>query len=178
MKGVVFTEFLEMVEEKYNYRMVDTIVSENKLSSDGAYTAVGTYDHSEMVKLIVSLSKHTQEQVPNLLKIFGHYFFDTLKKGYPQFLDATDNAFDFLESIETYIHVEVRKLYPDAELPTFKTQEISENKLEMIYYSERKMSDFAEGLIERSLEYYGEKGTVQKQNIEEDGSIVRFVISK
>lgn len=29
-------------------------------------------------------------------------------------------AFQFLKNIENYIHVEVRKLYPDAELPTFE----------------------------------------------------------
>jgi len=178
MKGVVFTGFLDMVEEQYGYEMVDGIIRENELSSKGAYTTVGTYSHGEMVKLLVSLSGHTKKDVPSLLKIFGYHFFDILKNNYPQFLNVTKNAFDFLESIETYIHVEVRKLYPDAELPTFKTQKISNDQLEMIYHSERKMADFAEALIEKSMEYYGEAGTVKRKLIEEDGSVVQFVISK
>ncbi len=178
MKGVVFTEFLEMVEQKFGYEMVDQIISENELTADGAYTSVGTYDHSEIVKLIVSLSSHTKVGVPSLLKEFGLYFFDVLKNGYPHFLEATDNAFDFLESIETYIHVEVRKLYPDAELPTFETKKLSNGDLEMIYHSERKMADFAEALIERSSEYYNEAIGISRENIKEDGSVVRFVISK
>lgn len=178
MKGVVFTEFLEMVEQEYGYEMVDKIITENNLSSGGAYTAIGTYDHSEIIQLLSSLSDYTKKGIPSLLKSFGYYFFNVLKKGYPQFLSNVDSAFRFLESIETYIHVEVRKLYPDAELPTFETRLISEGNLEMVYYSERKMSDFAEALIEKSMEYFGEKGRIKKEYVKADGSVVKFIISK
>ena len=43
MKGIVFTEFLEMVEEKYGLEMVDDIIENANLQSHGAYTSVGTY---------------------------------------------------------------------------------------------------------------------------------------
>lgn len=178
MKGIIFSEFLEMVERDYGYEAVDRIISENELSSKGAYTAIGTYDHGEMVKLITSLSKYSGNSVSSLLKIFGYYFFDVLKKGYPQFLKAAGNAFDFLESIENYIHVEVRKLYPDAELPTFETRALPEGTLEMIYRSERKMADFAEALIEKSIEYYHEEAKLKRTDIEEDASVVKFLIFK
>lgn len=178
MKGIVFTEFLEMVEEKFGYEMVDEIIAEEELPSGGSYTSVGTYSHAEMVQLIVGLSKKTQKNVPALLKAFGLYFFDTLEKNYPQFLQATDNAFDFLESIENYIHVEVRKLYPDAELPSFETQLLADNTLEMIYTSERAMSDFAEGLMERAIGHYGESATIDRKVLTEDGKKVQFIVTK
>jgi hypothetical protein len=50
--------------------------------------------------------------------------------------------------------------------------------LEMIYYSERKMADFAEGLIEKSLEHYGETADIDRRNLTEDGSKVEFIIKK
>lgn len=178
MKGIVFTEFLEMVEEKFGYDMVDEIIAEGDLPSGGSYTSVGTYSHAEMVQLIVGLSQKTNKDVPSLLKAFALYFFDTLEKTYPQFLEAADNAFDFLESIENYIHVEVRKLYPDAELPTFQTNLLADNTLEMIYTSERAMSDFAEGLMERAIGYYGEEASIVKKNLTEDGKKVQFVVTK
>lgn len=178
MKGIVFTGFLEMIESTYGYEVVDKILSESGLQSGGIYTSVGTYSHSEMVQLIMGLSVHTGAGVPSLLKAFGLYFFDTLKEGYPQFLEAANNAFDFLESIENYIHVEVRKLYPDAELPAFEINLQEGGALQMIYSSERKMADFAEGLIEKSLEYYEEKATIERSNLESDGSKVAFVITK
>lgn len=56
MKGVIFTSFLDMVEEKFNYETVDTIINNSDLPSGGAYTAIGTYSHKEIVTLVVELS--------------------------------------------------------------------------------------------------------------------------
>lgn len=44
MKGVVFTEFIEMVEGRFGLAMVDRIIEAAQLPSSGVYTAVGTYD--------------------------------------------------------------------------------------------------------------------------------------
>ena len=178
MKGVVFTEFLEMVENSFGYEVVDQLLTENELPSGGIYTSVGTYAYSEMGQLLHSLSEKTNQSIPHLLKKFGRYLFGTFQKGYPQFLVSANTAFDFLESIEKHIHVEVRKLYPDAELPKFKTTLVDEHTLQMIYYSERRMGDFAEGLIESSLVYYEEQATIMKKNLKEDGSEVEFLIRK
>lgn len=178
MKGIVFSEFLEMVEERFGYELVDTLLIESELPSKGVYTAVGTYDFAEMVTLIKGLSKHTGLEISFLLKEYGFHFFSVLQKSYPQFLDRTKTAFQFLASIENHIHVEVQKLYPEAELPTFDTNLFSPGHLEMVYRSERSMADFAEGLIEKSLEYYGEKAEIVRQNIEADGSVVKFVLKQ
>ena len=178
MKGIVFTEFLEMVEAKFGYEMVDKILNESQLESNGAYTQVGTYSFGEMVQLITRLKHHTGIEVPVLLKAYGLYFFDFLKKNYPVFLNKEKSAFSFLNSIENHIHVEVKKLYPEAELPSFDVQTINPKQMEMVYRSERSMSAFAEGLIEKSLEYYKESGTISLEDISGDGKIVRFVICK
>lgn len=178
MKGIVFTEFLEMVEQAHGYEMVDRLLTENELSSGGVYTTIGTYEHQEMVTLVIDLSKKTATPVPLLLHAFGQYLFGTFKKSYPTFFNKAKNAFDFLESIEKYIHVEVKKLYPDAQLPRFHTQRISDEKLEMIYHSERSMGDFALGLIEKTFEHYDEKAAILREDLVENGSKVRFLISK
>jgi hypothetical protein len=178
MKGIVFTEFLEMVEQRFGYETADKLLTQSNLKSGGAYTSVGTYEFAEMVQLLTALNKETGIEISVLLKEYGLYFFDVLKTGYPQFLERTNNAFDFLTSIENHIHVEVRKLYPDAELPSFDTQKTTESSMEMIYRSERRMSDFAEGLIEKSLEYFGESAHISKENLNETGSIVKFIIKR
>ena len=55
MKGVVFTEFVEMVEARFGLPMLDRIIEAAQLPSGGAYSAVGTYDHGEMVQLVGAL---------------------------------------------------------------------------------------------------------------------------
>ena len=178
MKGIVFTEFLEMVESEFGYETVDNIISKSDLASGGVYTSVGTYAFSEMGMLLHNLSKDTDLSMQQLLNAFGKYLFNTFLKNYPDFFNAESSAFSFLESIENHIHVEVLKLYPDAELPKFETKLINEDTLEMIYSSERKMADFAEGLIEKTLEHYKMDASIHQEKLNESGSKVKFLISK
>ncbi len=178
MKGIIFTEFLELVEEKFGLEMVDAIISENDLASGGAYTAVGTYDHGEMVKLVISLSAKCDIPVDTLLVVYGEYLFGTFVKSYGHFIEASTDAFSILASVESYIHVEVQKLYNDAELPSFNTSEKAHNVMEMIYKSERKLSGVAEGLVIGCLKHYGEEGTVKREMIKEDGSEVKITVTK
>ena len=176
MKGIVFTEFLEMVEQKFGYELVDKMLTENELESKGIYTSIGTYNYSEMIQLIVDLSARTEIAIPILLKEYGKYFFDVVHNSYSHFFNTVPNAFVFLESIENHIHVEVKKIYPDAELPTFETKMIDQDTLEMIYHSERKMADFAEGLILRTLDHFQDPCIINRENVKEDGSIVKFLL--
>lgn len=177
MKGIVFTEFLEMVEEKFGYEMVDNIIDEEQLASKGIYTSVGTYSFSEMGFLITQLHERTKISVPDLLHTYGQYLHNTFVASYPQFYARLSSSFDFLESIDGHIHVEVLKLYDDAELPKFKTKRLSDNQLEMLYSSVRKMGPFALGLIEKSIEHFGEKAKIEMNNLKEDGSEVQFLIT-
>ena len=96
---------------------------------------------------------------------------------YPQFFEHHDHPFSFLESIDDHIHVEVKKLYPDAILPKFQTETTAEGKLVMIYSSERKMAPFALGLIEKSMSHYGHNPQIDMTHLEGDGSVVRFTIA-
>ena len=178
MKGIIFTEFVEMVEEKYGYAIIDDIFESSDLPSGGIYTAVGTYKYQEMVQLLNGLSQRTKIPVNDLLKAYGKHLFEVLFGAYPHLFEKITTAFDLLEQIDKHLHVEVQRLYPDAELPKFDIFKSSEKKLVMIYQSERKMSDFADGVIEATLEHFHEKATVQIIMLEEDGSKVKFIISK
>lgn len=178
MKGIVFTEFLDMVEQKFGYEIVDQIIEDSNLQSNGIYTAVGTYPHSEVVSLLMNLSDRVKLDPGLLLKEFGKYLFDTFLASYPQFFSAVDNSFAFLHSIDNHIHVEVLKLYPDATLPKFLSHETEDGSMIMTYKSERKMAALAEGLIEKSIAHYGENCSIDTENLKEDGSEVRFTIKR
>ena len=66
MKGIVFTEFLDLVEEKFGLEMVDDIINSSDLLSGGAYTSIGTYDFAEMHQLITHLSANTDIPINDL----------------------------------------------------------------------------------------------------------------
>lgn len=180
MKGLVFTEFLEMVEHKFSPAMVDDIIDDADLPSGGAYTAVGTYPHSEMLALVRSLSKETRLPIPALVKIFGQHLFVRFVDLYPALFQNTHGAFDFLDSIENYVHTEVRKLYPDAELPTFDTtRSADDNTLVMVYRSNHPFASLAEGLIEGCLNHYNEKAQIEIVDCSQGrGTHVEFHITR
>jgi len=178
MKGIVFTEFIEMVEEKFGFEMADTIITNSSLPSGGAYTAVGTYHMDEMMQLVSNLCKETQIPVSDLLIFFGKHLFTRFVEIYPHFFKGMESAFNFLVNIEDYIHVEVLKLYPDAQLPQIDAHIADNNTMELTYRSDRKLSDLAFGLIQGCVDYFGGHMLVKKDMVNTDGSEVRFVIER
>jgi hypothetical protein len=165
MKGIVFSEFLEMVEARYGLALVDRIIEHSNPASGGAYTAVGTYDPRELGALVVQLGVETGVRVSQLMQEFGEHLFGRLAGGYPQLLQGAGSAFEVLERIEKVIHPEVRKLYPDAELPRFETKRLGADVLELTYRSPRGLADLAEGLIRGCAAWYGHDVEIQRQDL-------------
>jgi hypothetical protein len=178
MKGVVFTEFFDLVEESFSLEVADKIIQKSKLENDGAYTAVGTYDYCEMVTLVTHLAEETDLPVPELLRIFGRHLFTRFHAGYPVFFEGVETAIDFLHKIENVIHVEVRKLYPDAELPTFEYEHVAPDEMRMVYRSARPFTEFAHGLVEGCVAHFGDKHDIAREDLDvESGSAARFVVT-
>ena len=179
MKGVVFTEFLEMVESKFSADVADQIIEESELPSGGIYTTVGTYDHDEMCSLVEALGKHTGLSTPELLRAFGEYLFGRFEAGYPAFFESTTSALEFLSKVDDYIHVEVRKLYPDAELPSFECHTPESGRLERTYRSTRPVAALAEGLIRGCIAHYGQPVDMEIEDLSNgEGTSARFVLTE
>ena len=177
MKGIVFTEFLQLVEEKFGYEMVDKLLLAAKPENGGAYTSVGTYDHTELIQLVVVLSKEVDAEVSDLVKAFGGYLFKKFSAAYSELIFANvDNSFDFLENVDSYIHVEVRKLYPGAELPAFEYNRPDDRTLEIVYKSSRPFADLCEGLMNECISHFGEDVQVEREDLSNDGTNAKFTL--
>lgn len=181
MKGVVFTEFLEFVEDRMSPEMADRIVERADPDSGGAYTGVGTYDYTEMLGLVGALSEETGQPAGDLVRTFGEHLFGRFSEGHPEFFEGAGGAFDLLQNVEDYIHVEVRKLYPDAELPTLACELPQEGQMRMTYRSSRPFADLAEGLIHGCVRHFGEPIAVEREDLAEGGeagTAARFTLTR
>jgi len=177
MKGIVFTEFTEMIENKFGLEILDKVLYDSNLKSEGVYTGVGTYDHDELFKMVNKLSSIVNKPIPDLLKNFGEYMLEYFVKNYSIFFNKFTNVLDFIESIENHIHIEVVKLYPDAELPKFAYKREGPNCLIMVYNSERKLSHFAEGLIIGSARHFNQEISMTIKDLSNgNGTKVQFRI--
>tara|TARA_R110002049_G_scaffold183679_8_gene351693 strand:- start:28982 stop:29521 length:540 start_codon:yes stop_codon:yes gene_type:complete len=178
MKGIVFTEFLDLVEEKFGLEMVDKIISQSTLESEGVYTSIGTYSFSEMLQLLQHLSNNTDISIDNLLLVYAEHFFSVIERSYPGLLATYNDPIEMISSIEDHIHIEVRKIYPDAELPTFIVEEKTENSLVLNYKSSRAMHHFGLGLMNKTFEHFNSTASIVLEKLKEDGTEVKFIITK
>lgn len=169
MKGVVFVELIAMAESIAGEDKVDEILDDCDLESGGVFTSVGNYPCSELMKVVQAFSDALDAPVDLLQNKFGQWMFNKFVDGYPVFFNGKNDAFTMLESIENEVHVEVRKLYPEVELPTFETIRVADGEMKMIYASERPLVAFCEGMIEACLSHFGKPATIARREFENNG---------
>ncbi len=143
MQGIIFNEFLEMVEKDCSSEILNRIIDKSKLESNGIYSGVGTHEFKEFDQLVKQLSLVTDLKENELLKKYGDYVFDTFYKNYGDCLANIEHPFQLLEQVDSQIHGDVKKIYPDAELPRFGTKRIGSDIMKMLYSSKRRMEYFA-----------------------------------
>ncbi|MCA9169061.1 MAG: heme NO-binding domain-containing protein [Planctomycetales bacterium] len=177
MRGIVFTEFQQLVEERFGMAMYDRLVCTVETETQGAYTSVGNYDYHELLRLVEQLSKVVDIPISDLVKVFGHHLFKSFVRAYPYSVVGITNTAELMQSVESVIHVEVSKLNPDAELPMFKLTELGEDDLEIVYESTRPFADLAQGLIEASIEYFEDGYGLTREDLSNDGTSARFLLT-
>nr|WP_136250252.1 heme NO-binding domain-containing protein [Ningiella ruwaisensis] len=179
MKGLVFTEFMEMVESKFDMDMVDTLIDNTSPASGGCYTAVGSYDFQELENMLIELSRQTGLGRAQLMETFGRHLASVFTEKYAGFFIEAGSSLALFKQIDKHIHVEVKKLYPDAELPEFSYEEANEcAPFKLHYRSQRDLSMLAFGLINATIEYYSESFDVyMQQGKDGDKHICTFTLT-
>lgn len=176
MKGQVFTEFLDMVESGWSLDMVDRLLERAGVA--GAYTSVGNYPPEQFQALLEALAKETGTSLTDVTRQYGSHLFCRLAGSYPGFLRGTKDGMQFLADIEATVHAEVRKLYPDADLPRFDV-EAGADVLTLTYYSKHPFADLVHGLIEGCLMHFGDRAQVTRVAPPEgSGASARFVVRR
>ena len=165
MKGIVFTEFVALVEETWGLKCVDDLIGIVNPESGGAYTSVGTYKYAELVSYITALSERTGIDASTLILTFGKYLAKAFMKQYPGYFRDAGDLFSLLKSIDNHIHIEVQKLSPNAMLPSITYEEQDENTLILHYQSQRQLADLAHGLILSCAEFYATEIDIERISI-------------
>lgn len=176
MKGVVFTEFLDLVEDGFGMPVADRVLTKTCPIHQG-FTSVGYYDYHDLLKMVGHLSEETGVEPRTLVHAFGKHMFQSFLTSNPEDFESVSGTFELLKRVEDVIHVEVLKIHADAELPKFSFPPAPENSLRMVYESKRPFADLAAGLIEASIEHFKEALVVERQDLEgEPGTRAEFLI--
>jgi len=178
MRGVIFTELIEFVEEALGFEVAEKMIEKAHLGNEGVFSQGGNYPFKDMQKMLMALSEITGKKPNELLYLFGEHLFSILVRIYGHNIKNIGNSLDFIDSVENFVHVEVKKLYPDAELPSFASIEKNNSLLIMIYKSEKRLEAFAHGLIVACGKYFDDKLDVNYEVINQNPYEVKFIIKK
>jgi len=174
---MIFTEFLAYAESRHGDDFVDDMIFSAQLPSKGIYTAVGTYEFTELVTMLATYCQLTRQGLPPVLHAFGKYLVTTFHRKWPEIFAGYSGTISLLNQVQDHIHVEVMKLYPDAQLPHFDTISMEDDRIVMDYSSCRALADLAIGLIEGVADYYDERVAITTLPIENKPlAKVRFTI--
>lgn len=168
MRGLIFNYLTEMVEEKFGLEAWDSILDESNQS--GIYVAAEYYPDEDLFALVAAAHKISGIPVNDLVKTFGEYMFPMFIESNPQFVKEGMSLKEFLLTVDRVIHVEVRKLHPEAVLPKFTYEDESDNELTMYYNSPRKLCFLAEGLIAGAANHFGTSYSLDHPQCMHDGA--------
>lgn len=176
MKGIILSEFVEFLELTVGETTAQKIIDDSNLASEGAYSRVGQYDYHELIQLLTQSVAETAETAEVLLQGFADHMFKVFKRDYNIFFEGTENAVQMLMRIDNHIHVEVEKLYPDAELPKFDYS-LDGDRLILRYLSPRPFAQVAHALVGACLKYFGDREQLVSSELSADLKSAIFEIS-
>lgn len=168
MKGVIFNLLESVVTDAHGEQAWEALLDDAGL--EGTYTAVGSYPDADLFALVAAGARRFETSEPELVRWFGRSAIPLLAERYPAFFEAHHSVRTFLPTLNDVIHAEVRKLYPEAEVPTFEFVAGSGDSVRMAYRSPRRLCALAEGFIEGAGDHFGEVVTVRQSECMLEGA--------
>lgn len=158
MKGLIFDLLRTIVEADHGEDAWDDAI--DRAGVDGVYTAVGKYPDVEFTTLLDHVPFEHAAATDDPLRWFGRRAMPELARAYPMFFRGHDSLATFLPTLNDVIHAEVRKLYPDADVPDFRMSGDVEQMLVLEYRSPRRLCALAEGFILGAADHFDEQVAV------------------
>ncbi|MBI2168984.1 MAG: heme NO-binding domain-containing protein, partial [Actinobacteria bacterium] len=155
MKGVIFNLLEQVVTDAHGEAAWNALLDDAGL--DGVYAAVGSYPDADLLALVEAGSKRLGVEQVALVRWFGEAALPLLADRYPEFFESHTSLFTFLPTLNDVIHAEVRKLYPEADVPEFGFVATGGEAISMDYRSPRRLCALAEGFVVGAARHFGEE---------------------
>jgi hypothetical protein len=159
VKGVIFNLAEEVITDGFGDDAWDEVLDAAGL--EGAFTSLGNYPDADLVSLVTAASGVLDRDAADVVRMVGKGALPRLAERYPMFFAPHTSTRPFLLTLNEVIHAEVRKLYPDADVPEFDFDDSDPDWLVIRYRSHRKMCSLAEGFILGAAEHYGQEATIE-----------------
>ncbi|WP_321281566.1 heme NO-binding domain-containing protein [Marinifilum fragile] len=179
MKGIFFTEFLEMAEREYGSHTIEKIISFLDAGDYGVFNVNMDYPYTQFHNLVKRLANEVRISPSDLTKLFGEHLFSRFIILYRPHFAGNSDIFEFLEQIDYFIHVKLQSDFPHQGITGFKTERINQNTFMVSYQSTHDLIDLAIGLFMGCQKFFNEDLTVNAEiKTEFDKEWVYFTLNK
>ena len=158
----MFNLLEEVVQRRAGPDLWDDLLAQAGV--DGAWTSLGNYSDAEMAGLVEAAADRLGMSAPQALRWFGENAMPLLKERYPALFAGHASSRDFILSVNSMIHPEVRKLYSGASCPFFHFHEGPEGTVSLGYNSPRKMCALADGFMRGAARLFCEEVAVSHRS--------------
>lgn len=148
MYGIVNKAIEDLVKENYGEEKWEIIKERSGVDVD-FFISNEPYDDDITYKLSSAVAEEMQIPLGDVLSAFGEWWIlRTGKEKYGGLMEAGgDNLKEFLINLPMF-HNRIMLIYPQLTPPEFKVSHITENSIQVHYFSERLgLKDFVHGLL-------------------------------
>ncbi len=149
MYGIVNKAIQDLVTANFGEEKWETILEKSGVEED-FFISSEAYDDDITFKLAIAVSEEMNMTLKEVLIAFGEWWVvKTTKEKYGGLMESGGSNFkEFIVNLPLF-HNRVMLIYPKLTPPEFKVSEVSENSLNLHYYSKREgLQEFVRGLIQ------------------------------
>ena len=154
MKGIIYNVFEAFCLERCGADTYELILDDCGLG-DHVFVGTSSYDDGLLTLLAGAAGPRLGMNEVALHRALGRFAFPQMAARMPAFVAPFRDPKAFLMTVDSIVHLEVRKLLPDARPLRFQIEDLGPDRLVMLYESPRQMYDFAEGLLEGVADHFG-----------------------
>jgi len=159
MHGSIFVLLKRFIESFHDYSTWVKLLEATGLK-DAVYTMNEVYPTSELFAILSKASETTGTPAYDLMEQFGEFLVPDLLLVYKKYVNPEWRTYDMLLNTEASMHGAVKKNDSRTNPPMLLVTKKGSKQLIVDYYSKRRMSGVAVGIIRGIARYYNENDKV------------------
>jgi len=175
MKGVIFKHFESFITDTFGASTFEAVLEQTPLRSALPFVGPATYPDEDLFALAGTAIRLSGLAPDAALFAFGRYLYPRLAAGVPGLIQRHRDTRSLLMELDREIHVEVRKIMPQAVTPRILCRDLGDGALEVTYRSPRMVCALFRGLVDAAAESFGERALpVERECVHHGAEACRF----
>lgn len=158
--GSIFILLNKFIDHHLSYGVGDSLLKETG-AGDISFDISRNYPMDILTSIINAAGKRLNLSANQVEEKFGEFLVPDLLIAYAAYLKPEWKTFELLENTETVMHQAVRKHNSTANPPILHIFKVDDTLLVIDYYSKRKMSCLAIGIIKGIAIFYNERDRIK-----------------